>query len=77
MNFQIAALVAILFLYGVFFAVGAFANRGRKSSFDELLLANRSLTLPIGIFTMVATWVGGGFLNGTAEAVFDPDRGLL
>ena len=72
MNFQITALVAILVLYGVFFAVGALANRKQQKSFDELLLASRGLSLPLGIFTMVATWVGGGFLNGTAEAVFDP-----
>jgi len=77
MDFQIAAITAVLLLYGVFFAVGALAGRGRSGDFDELLLANRTLTLPIGVLTMVATWVGGGFLNGTAEAVFDPNRGLL
>ena len=25
----------------------------------------------------IATWVGGGYINGTAEAVFDKDRGLV
>ena len=26
--------------------------------------------MAIGIFTMTATWVGGGYINGSAEAVF-------
>lgn len=26
---------------------------------------------------MTATWVGGGYINGTAEAVADPEQGLL
>jgi solute carrier family 5 (high affinity choline transporter), member 7 len=26
---------------------------------------------------MTATWVGGGYINGTAEAVADPSRGML
>ena len=24
----------------------------------------------VGVFTMTATWVGGGYINGTAEAVY-------
>lgn len=31
----------------------------------------------IGIFTMTATWVGGGYIIGTSEAVFDPGMGLV
>jgi high affinity choline transporter 7 len=31
----------------------------------------------IGIFTMTATWVGGGYLIGTSEAVYDSARGLV
>ena len=25
----------------------------------------------VGVFTMTATWVGGGYINGTAEAVYN------
>jgi len=25
----------------------------------------------------IATWVGGGYINGTAEVVFDKDSGLV
>lgn len=31
----------------------------------------------IGIFTMTATWVGGGYIIGTSEAVYDSARGLV
>src|SRR5699024_6964468 len=30
----------------------------------------------VGIFTMTATWVGGGYINGTAESTFDVNSGL-
>ena len=29
------------------------------------------------IATLVSTWVGGGYINGTAEAVYDRARGLV
>ncbi|MEO0626955.1 MAG: sodium:solute symporter, partial [Bacteroidota bacterium] len=44
----------------------------RKESDQEaegLMLAGRNLPLVLAIFTMSATWVGGGFVNGTAESV--------
>jgi len=34
------------------------------------ILASRSMPLWIGVFTMSATWVGGGFINGTAEYTY-------
>ena len=42
-----------------------------------MLLAGRNIPILVGIFTMTATWVGGGYINGTAEAVFDKARGLV
>ncbi|XP_037515887.2 high-affinity choline transporter 1 [Rhipicephalus sanguineus] len=36
-----------------------------------LFLANRSLPLSLGFTSMTATWVGAGYINGTAEAVFN------
>ncbi|XP_049520832.1 high-affinity choline transporter 1-like [Dermacentor silvarum] len=43
--------------------------------FVRLTLANRNIPLFLGVSSMTATWVGGGYLNGTAEAVFK--HGLL
>ncbi|XP_049919264.1 high-affinity choline transporter 1-like [Epinephelus moara] len=40
-------------------------------------LANRSVSLFVGVFTMTATWVGGAFIIGIAESVYDPTRGLI
>ncbi|XP_049270478.1 high-affinity choline transporter 1 [Rhipicephalus sanguineus] len=41
-----------------------------KRFLHRLFLADRSMSLGLGISTMTATWVGGGYLNGTAEAVY-------
>ena len=32
--------------------------------------------LPLASHSVSATWVGGGYINGTAEAVYVPDYGL-
>nr|XP_054933888.1 high-affinity choline transporter 1-like [Dermacentor andersoni] len=46
----------------------------RKNEDDDFLVrlfvANRQLPLLLGVASMTATWVGGGYLNGTAEAVY-------
>jgi high affinity choline transporter 7 len=67
--------VSIFVMYGLIFLVGVWASRGREESqgegaLDELMLAGRSLPLWLGLLTMTATWVGGGYINGTAEATY-------
>ncbi|KAK8778132.1 hypothetical protein V5799_020527 [Amblyomma americanum] len=42
---------------------------------ERLFVADRKLPLAVGICSMTATWVGGGYLSGTAEAVYT--RGVL
>ena len=72
-------LVSIALFYMLILAVGVCASRrrgGDKSS-AGLLLAGRKMPLVIGVFTMTATWVGGGYINGTAEAVFDSRQGIV
>jgi high affinity choline transporter 7 len=39
------------------------------------ILGGRSMPLWLGVFTMSATWIGGGFINGTAEYTYS--EGLL
>jgi len=39
------------------------------------VVGDRDINMTIGIFTMTATWVGGGYINGSAEAIFS--NGLL
>ncbi|XP_014833920.1 PREDICTED: high-affinity choline transporter 1-like isoform X1 [Poecilia mexicana] len=52
------------------------AKKGRGDKTEMALLGNRGINLAVGIFTMTATWVGGGFIVGTAEAVYNPSMGL-
>ena len=72
-------LLCILAFYLLIFAVGLYAGmrRDRTGTSADLLLAGRKLPLWIGAFTMTATWVGGGYINGTAEAVYNPATGLV
>ena len=34
------------------------------------MVGARDISMFVGIFTMTATWVGGGYINGTAEEVY-------
>ena len=59
---------AMLVFYLLIFALGSYAAGLRdQDDVDGVLLAGRSVPLGIAFFTMSATWVGGGFINGTAE----------
>lgn len=61
------------FFYVVMFYVGLTAHKRlakKKNSGEEFMLADRKLPLWLGLGTMTATWVGGGYINGTAEAVY-------
>ena len=70
------ALGGVGLFYLSIFAIGLWASRNRQAhSVSEVLVAGRRIPLWIGILTMTATWVDGGYLNGTAEAVYG--RGLI
>ncbi|KAJ8025463.1 High-affinity choline transporter 1 [Holothuria leucospilota] len=70
-------LVAIVVFYVLILAVGLWAARKTKGQTDpeEVMVAGRNIGVVVGIFTMTATWVGGGYINGTAEYVYS--SGLL
>ncbi len=69
---------AMMFFYGLIFFIGAYAGQINKSdNDDDVMLAGRKIPLFIAVFTMSATWVGGGYINGTAENTFNNDYGLL
>ena len=38
------------------------------------MLAGRNIGMFVGVFTMTATWVGGGYINGTAEIYYRQDQ---
>ena len=79
MTVSVLQIVSVAFFYGVILIVGVRAGLRRESSgtLNDLLLGSRRLPLWIGVLTMTATWVGGGYINGTAEAVYDPTLGLV
>ncbi|CAF0816755.1 unnamed protein product, partial [Didymodactylos carnosus] len=77
---HVGGLVAVIIFYVLILLVGIWAGRKQKSSekapdTEEIMLAGRNIGLLVGIFTMTATWVGGAYINGTAEMVFS--AGLL
>ncbi|CAL8124475.1 unnamed protein product [Orchesella dallaii] len=70
--FNIWGALSILIFYIVILAVGIWAGRkgSKDGSEEEVMLAGRNIGVVVGIFTMTATWVGGGYINGTAEAIY-------
>ncbi|XP_064105781.1 high-affinity choline transporter 1-like isoform X1 [Macrobrachium nipponense] len=71
---NIPGLCGIVVFYLLILGIGVYAawkRRAKGSSSDEVMLAGRSIGPVIGILTMTATWVGGGYINGSAEKVFD------
>ncbi|MFW7378426.1 MAG: sodium:solute symporter family protein [Oligoflexus sp.] len=68
---NLEAMIAVGAFYAIVLFVGIWASRQRNDNNpEELFLAGRKLPLFVGVFTMTATWVGGGYVNGTAEAVY-------
>ena len=68
----------IMVFYVLIFGFGVYASQKRSSEdIEGVLLAGRKLPLYLAVFTMSATWIGGGFINGTAEYTFDENYGLL
>lgn len=84
---NVAGLISIIIFYLLILAIGIFAAWRKKRNqekaktseeeTDEVILAGRSIGLVVGCFTMTATWVGGGYINGTAEAVYKDGSGLV
>lgn len=65
------AYISMMFFYSLIFGIGAYAAHLRDSNdSDSFLLAGRQLPLLLAVFTMSATWVGGGYINGTAEYTY-------
>ncbi|XP_053169021.1 high affinity choline transporter 1 isoform X1 [Hemicordylus capensis] len=82
MPFHVEGLIAIIVFYLAILFVGIWAawktkNTGSDGDRSEaIIVGGRDIGLLVGGFTMTATWVGGGYINGTAEAVYVPGYGL-
>ncbi|CAI9579613.1 unnamed protein product [Staurois parvus] len=82
MAFHVEGLVAIILFYLAILFVGIWAawrtknSRGDGDPREGIIVGGRDIGLLVGAFTMTATWVGGGYINGTAEAVYVSGYGL-
>ncbi|MBI3783300.1 MAG: sodium:solute symporter family protein [Deltaproteobacteria bacterium] len=70
-------ILAVLVLYTSFLAIGWYAaKRTRGGTAADLVLAGRAMPLWLATLTMTATWVDGGYLLGTTEAVYKSSLAL-
>jgi len=74
-------LVGVIVFYVVILVIGVIASWRSKSwkseNSEDVMIAGRNIGLFVGVFTMTATWVGGGYINGTAEIVYTPGYNLV
>ena len=69
---------SIMVFYGFIFYLGSWAGKMRaEKTHGSLMLAGRSLPLGISVFTMAATWIDGGYINGSAEYTAAAGQGLV
>ncbi|XP_049435511.1 high-affinity choline transporter 1-like [Epinephelus fuscoguttatus] len=84
MALNIPGVIAMVFFYLLVLGTGIWASfkskrekrKSEATGMEMTLLGNRSISMVVGIFTMTATWIGGGFVVGTAEMVYTPSMGL-
>jgi high affinity choline transporter 7 len=71
--------IAMVFFYAAIFFLGTYVGKRRlgDTTLNGVMLAGRSVPLWIAVFTMGATWVGGGYINGTAEFTAAEGSGLV
>ncbi|XP_051248444.1 high-affinity choline transporter 1-like isoform X1 [Dicentrarchus labrax] len=80
-----AGLLSIGVFYMIVLGTGIWASRKSKreekkctgNRSEVAMVGGRNLNIWVSIFTMTATWVGGGYILGCAEVVYDPTKGLV
>ncbi|XP_033844570.1 high-affinity choline transporter 1-like [Periophthalmus magnuspinnatus] len=85
MAVNIPGVIVIVLFYLLVLGTGIWASfkskrEQKKSGAKEMemtVLGNRSISLVLGVFTMTASWVGGGYILATAEMAYNPSMGLI
>ncbi|KAK7904595.1 hypothetical protein WMY93_017202 [Mugilogobius chulae] len=85
MAVNIPGLISILIFYLLVLGTGIWASfkskrEQKKSGAKEMemtVLGNRSISLVLGVFTMTASWVGGGYILGIAEMAYNSSMGFI
>ncbi|XP_036978111.1 high-affinity choline transporter 1-like isoform X3 [Acanthopagrus latus] len=78
-------LASIGVFYLIVLGTGIWASRKSKreerkctgNRSEVAMVGGRNLNIWVSIFTMAATWVGGGYILGCAEVLYDPTKGLV
>ncbi|XP_030005323.1 high-affinity choline transporter 1-like [Sphaeramia orbicularis] len=78
-------LLSIGVFYIIILGTGIWASRKSKqeekkcagSPSEVAMVGGRNLHILVSVCTMTATWVGGAFILGTAEVIYDPTKGLV
>nr|XP_033804477.1 high affinity choline transporter 1-like [Geotrypetes seraphini] len=82
MALNIPGLIAVVIFYAIILATGIWAawktkKEEKKGNRIEIaIVGGRNMNFIVILFTTAATWVGGGYINGTAEIVYLPTKGL-
>ncbi|XP_068597762.1 high-affinity choline transporter 1-like [Brachionichthys hirsutus] len=85
MAVNVPGVIAIVIFYLMVLGTGIWASLKSKrkqkkcsaTGMEMTLLGNRSINLVVGIFTMTATFTGGGIVVGTVELMYTPSMGLI
>ncbi|CAL8331927.1 unnamed protein product [Boreogadus saida] len=72
MALNVGGIVAVVVFYVLILAIGVWASKKSKkeekkcagSKCEVTMIGGRNIHLLVGIFTMTATWVGGGYIMG-------------
>jgi len=73
LGIDVLGLVSIIIFYIAVLGVGIWASwrtRKQEQNQEQVMLAGRDIGLFVGMLTMGATWVGGGFINGSAQEAY-------
>ncbi|XP_010182936.1 PREDICTED: high affinity choline transporter 1-like, partial [Mesitornis unicolor] len=83
MALNISGLVSLSVFFMLTLATGIWASwkskkdQQNRNPTEMAIVGGRRINVFIGLFTATATWVGGAYINGTAEIVYRPSKGLL
>ncbi|XP_009504162.2 high affinity choline transporter 1 [Phalacrocorax carbo] len=83
MALNVPGLVSLIVFFTLTLATGIWASwkskkdQQNRNPTEMAIVGGRNINVFIGLFTATATWVGGAYINGTAEIVYLPSKGLL
>ncbi|NXC48369.1 SC5A7 protein, partial [Penelope pileata] len=83
MALNIPGLVSLSVFFAFTLATGIWASwkskkdQQNRNPTEMAMVGGRNIKVCTGLFTATATWVGGAYINGTAEIVYLPSKGLL